>query len=165
MDGWPDEKWLDTRNGGVRALMKRRIKAAKAKGCDGVDPDNVDGYNNDTGFDMSEADGADYVRFLARAAHDEGLGYGLKNAGEIVGRVLDVSDWVVNEECVEWDECKLWQPFIRAGKPVFHVEYTEKEPAPREFLQKACTAEGRRGFSTVVKHLDLEAWTETCHAI
>lgn len=39
MDGWPDEKWIDTRNQGVRDLMKGRIEMAKKKGCDGVDPD------------------------------------------------------------------------------------------------------------------------------
>lgn len=39
MDGWPDEKWVDTRNQGVRDLMRKRIQEAKEKGCDGVDPD------------------------------------------------------------------------------------------------------------------------------
>jgi hypothetical protein len=28
----------------VRDIMKRRIKMAKEKSCDGIDPDNVDGY-------------------------------------------------------------------------------------------------------------------------
>lgn len=39
MDGWEHEKWIDTRNAGVRNIMKARIQAAKEKGCDGIDPD------------------------------------------------------------------------------------------------------------------------------
>lgn len=39
MSGWPQEKWVDTRNAGIRDLMRRRIQQAKDKGCDGVDPD------------------------------------------------------------------------------------------------------------------------------
>lgn len=44
MDGWPDERWLDTRSSNVRKIMKLRIALAASKGCDAIDPDNVDGY-------------------------------------------------------------------------------------------------------------------------
>lgn len=44
MDGWPDEKWLDIRTSNVRRIMAARIALAAQKGCDGIDPDNVDGY-------------------------------------------------------------------------------------------------------------------------
>jgi hypothetical protein len=44
LDGWPGEKWLDLGSGNVRGIMEKRIKMASEKGCDGVDPDNVDGY-------------------------------------------------------------------------------------------------------------------------
>jgi hypothetical protein len=44
MDGWPDERWVDTRSSNVRKIMKRRIALAASKGCDAIDPDNVDGY-------------------------------------------------------------------------------------------------------------------------
>jgi hypothetical protein len=43
MDGWP-EWWLDTESANVRKIMKARIETAAAKGCDAVDPDNMDGY-------------------------------------------------------------------------------------------------------------------------
>lgn len=29
----------------------------------------------------------------------------------------------VNEQCVEYNECEKYAPFIAQGKPVFHVEY------------------------------------------
>lgn len=45
MDDW-DEYWLDLHSESCKAnvhnVMTSRIKAAKAKGCDGMDPDNVD---------------------------------------------------------------------------------------------------------------------------
>jgi len=44
LDEWPGEKWLKLGSENVRAIMKTRIEMAKEKGCDGVDPDNVDGY-------------------------------------------------------------------------------------------------------------------------
>jgi hypothetical protein len=44
LDGWPGEKWLKLSSSNVRAIMKKRIELAGRKGCDGVDPDNIDGY-------------------------------------------------------------------------------------------------------------------------
>lgn len=44
LDHWPGEKWLKLGSPNVRNIMKQRINLAKEKGCDGVDPDNVDGY-------------------------------------------------------------------------------------------------------------------------
>jgi hypothetical protein len=44
VDDWPGERWLNLSSQNVRDIMKERIKVAKEKGCDGVDPDNVDGY-------------------------------------------------------------------------------------------------------------------------
>lgn len=44
LDGWEDEKWLKLSSSNVRAIMKKRIQLAASKGCDAIDPDNVDGY-------------------------------------------------------------------------------------------------------------------------
>lgn len=44
LDDWPGEKWLRLSSQNVRAIMKKRVEMAKEKGCDGLDPDNVDGY-------------------------------------------------------------------------------------------------------------------------
>lgn len=48
MEGWEDERWLDLRSENVRGIMAKRMKLASDKGCDGVDPDNVDGYVRST---------------------------------------------------------------------------------------------------------------------
>ena len=44
LDGWPDERWLRLGSANVRRIMRGRVELAGRKGCDGVDPDNVDGY-------------------------------------------------------------------------------------------------------------------------
>lgn len=44
LDGWPGERWLKLGSDNVRRIMKARVELAGQKGCDGVDPDNVDGY-------------------------------------------------------------------------------------------------------------------------
>lgn len=64
--------------------MTARTELAASKGYDGVDPDNVDGYDNDTGLSLAQADAIDYLNFLANAAHSRALFIGLNNAGEIV---------------------------------------------------------------------------------
>jgi len=49
------------------------------------------------------------------------MAIGLKNAGEIVQQILPQMEWQVNEQCVEYDECDTFTPFITAGKTVFHI--------------------------------------------
>lgn len=44
LDGWPNERWLNLSSANVRSIMRDRIKLAWSKGCDAIDPDNVDGY-------------------------------------------------------------------------------------------------------------------------
>lgn len=44
LDGWPGERWLDLSSNNVREIMTERIALAASKKCDGIDPDNVDGY-------------------------------------------------------------------------------------------------------------------------
>jgi hypothetical protein len=42
--GWPGEKWLNLNSKNVRKIVEARLKIAENKGCDAVDPDNVDAY-------------------------------------------------------------------------------------------------------------------------
>ena len=47
--------------------MLQRLELAKRKGCDGVEPDNVDGHedDNDTGFGFGFNDQLVYNKWLA----------------------------------------------------------------------------------------------------
>jgi hypothetical protein len=44
LSGWPGERWLNTQSQSVRDIMTERIRLAAEKGCDAVDPDNIDGF-------------------------------------------------------------------------------------------------------------------------
>ncbi|WP_437901065.1 endo alpha-1,4 polygalactosaminidase [Sorangium sp. So ce124] len=157
LDGWPGERWLDTRNAGVRNVMKARLDLAVQKRCDGVEPDNVDGYTNSPGFPLTAATQLDYNRFLAAEAHARGLSIGLKNDLDQVKDLVGSFDWALNEECHEYGECEMLTPFIRAGKAVFHAEYVDASKA-----NAVCSATKPLGLSTLIKKLDLDAWRVAC---
>jgi len=169
MDGWP-EYWIDTRSSNVRKIMIARIDAAKAKGCDGIDPDNVDGYQNDSGFPLTMATAIDYMKFLADAAHNRGMSIGLKNSHDIVNQTLAYMDWQVNEECEQYfieesetqTECVKLKPYLAANKPVFHIEYPDGAPGNVDPAVKKAICENPdvKGFSTLLKDMDLTAWVD-----
>ena len=156
LEDWPDERWLDIRRLDLLApIMEARLDLAVRKGCDGVEPDNVDGYQNDTGFPLSYEDQLRYNIFLARKAHQRGLSVGLKNDLDQIPSLLSYFDWALNEECFSYQECDKLLPFVQAGKAVFGVEY---ELEPEEF----CPEANALGFSFMKKHWDLDAWRIAC---
>lgn len=160
--GWPGENWLDVRSANVRSVMKKRLDLAMQKKCDGVEPDNVDGYANDSGFPLTEADQLDYNQFLAAEAHARGLSVGLKNALELVPKLLPHFDWALNEECLSYKECALLAPFIQAQKAVFHVEYVDQSSQGAAKKTAVCGQSSITGFSTLIKTWDLDAWRLSC---
>jgi hypothetical protein len=161
LENWPDERWLDVRSANVRRVTEQRLDLALAKGCDAVEPDNVDAYDNNNGFDLTEADQLDFNRFLAEAAHARGLSVGLKNALGLVEALEPSFDWALNEECVAYEECEALAPFIDAGKAVFHVEYVDDEDG-EALHDEACADPTIAGFSTLTKTPDLEVWRLAC---
>ncbi|HEV8325737.1 MAG TPA: endo alpha-1,4 polygalactosaminidase [Myxococcota bacterium] len=160
--GWPGETWLDTRSANVRAVMRARLDMAGKKGCDGVEPDNVDGYANDSGFPLTAADQLDYDRFLATEAHARALSAGLKNATDLVPDLEPDFDWALNEECLAFAECATEAPFLAAGKAVFHVEYVNDCAGGPALASSVCGDPTAAGFSTLVKTWDLDAWRLAC---
>jgi len=155
LDGWPGERWLDTRAAGVRTVMRARLDLAVAKKCDAVDPDNVDGYTNAPGFPLTAATQLDYDRFLATEAHARGLAVGLKNDLAQVASLVDDFDFAVNEQCQAYDECDLLAPFTARAKAVFGIEYSGS-------TNTVCAAANAANFDTDLKMLDLGAWRIAC---
>ncbi len=150
MQGWNDEKWLDVGHFSVFApVMQKRLDLAVTKKCDGVDPDNMDGYQNKTGFKLTYNDQLQYAKWIAKEAHARGLAVGLKNnIDQIADLVMDF-DFAVNEQCFQYKECDKLLPFIKQNKPVFGVEYQLK---PQKFCSKALAAQ----FSTLKMELALK---------
>lgn len=164
LDGWPGERYLDHRDATVRAIIRARFELAVERGCDGVEPDNVDTWDADSGFDLTRDDQLDFNRFLAETAHELGLSVGLKNAPDLVDELVDVFDWSLVEECVRYDECDAYRPFIDAGKAVLHAEYLDDACDDASAIATLCDDPQRDGFSTLVKQWDLLAWGVTCDA-
>lgn len=158
LDGWPDEKWLDIRQiGTLSPTMTARLDLAVSKKCDGVEPDNVDGYANDSGFPLTGADQLAYNRWLAQEAHARGLSIGLKNDLDQIPDLVADFDWALNEQCFEYNECAALLPFVQAGKAVFGVEYSGD---PAAF----CPQANQMGFSWLKKKLELDASGTDCLA-
>ncbi|MFQ5490583.1 MAG: endo alpha-1,4 polygalactosaminidase [Phycisphaerae bacterium] len=156
LDDFADERWLDIRSAGVQAIMLDRLDLAVAKGCDGVEPDNVTGFENDSGFDLTATDQLAFNRFIANAAHQRGLSVGLKNDLEQIAQLLDYFDFAVNEQCHEFDECEVYDALIGAAKPVFNAEYADRfvdEPAVRDAM---CADARGQGLRTLVLPIDLD---------
>ncbi|MEC8082079.1 MAG: endo alpha-1,4 polygalactosaminidase [Pseudomonadota bacterium] len=148
LDDWAGERWLDIRDKQVWRTMQNRIKLAAKKGCEGIEPDNVDGYQNDSGFPLTAQDQITFNRFLAQSAHILKLSIGLKNSLGIVPELVDDFDFAVNEQCLEFQECDLLMPFIRQNKAVFHAEY--------QASNYLCQPAKSMGFSTLLLPLALD---------
>jgi endo-alpha-1,4-polygalactosaminidase (GH114 family) len=169
LDGWPGERWLKLSSPNVQSIMKDRIQLAYNKSCDGIDPDNVDGYQNTNGLDLTPQDAIDFISYLSNVSVPLNLTMGLKNAGDIIPAVIPIVHFSVNEQCVENKECETFAAFIKAGKPVFHIEYPDKagQELKANMVEKFCgeegdDGEGSVGFSTVLKKMDLDGWVEYC---
>ncbi len=161
LDGWEDERWLDVTHPDAFELARRRLDLAVERGCDGVEPDNVDGYVNRTGFPLTGAEQLQFDRFLADEAHTRGLSVGLKNDVDQLKDLEPWFDWALNEECVAYDECGRYGPFEDADKAVFHTEYVDEVSEAQELLDEVCRARPK-GFGTLVKTWDLGAEWFAC---
>jgi hypothetical protein len=155
-NGWPGEQWLDVRRIDVLGpIMTARLDLCRQQGYDGVEPDNIDGYTNDSGFPLSYQDQLAYNQFIAQQAHARGLAIGLKNDLDQIPDLLSSFDFALDEQCFQYHECAALLPFVQAGKPVFEVEY---ELEPRQF----CGQANAMNFNALKKALSLDAPRSAC---
>jgi hypothetical protein len=162
LDGWPGERWLDIRKiNRLRPIMEARMDRCAEKGFDGIEFDNVDGYQNSSGFPLKKSHQIAYNEMLASSAKARGLAPGLKNALGIVDQLVDDYAFAINEQCLQYNECDRLVPFIEANKAVFHIEYKRDDrgdlrryQTPRRFQHAAeapgsrCIPRGMCGMST-----------------
>ncbi|MEU9303563.1 endo alpha-1,4 polygalactosaminidase [Streptomyces sp. NPDC048269] len=155
-NGWDGERWLDIRRTAeLEPLMAKRFDMCRDKGFDAVEPDNMDGYENTSGFPLTAEDQLRYNRLIAKLAHDRGLAVGLKNDLDQIPQLVGEFDFAVNEQCAQYGECERLTPFIEAGKAVFHVEY--ELPASR-----FCERSRALKLSSLQKREDLGRWRKAC---
>ena len=150
-EGFPDERWLDvSRYRQFRKPLEARIALCARKGFDAVEPDNLAGFENDTGFAITRADQLRFNRWIARQVHRRGMAVALKNDPEQAARLVGSFDFAIVEECFQYDECGRFVPFVSAGKAVFEAEY---ELSTDGFCDRAEAL----GFSAIRKSYDLFA--------
>ncbi|OWZ20284.1 Endoglucanase [Phytophthora megakarya] len=152
---WAGENWVDIRSTKLRSILTDRMKFAKAKGCDGVDPDNVDGAFNKNGFNLTASDQLDFNKFLATTAHSLNLTVGLKNDLNQIDDLVSYFDFSINEQCVHYDECDLLVPFIKANKPVFGIEYSGNKST-------VCAVANSLDFDTLFMNVSLQGGRYSC---
>lgn len=107
------------------------------------------------------------MKFLHKEAASHNMSIGLKNAGDIIDDVISFVDFSVNEQCVKYKECKTFSKFIKAGKPVFNIEYPDDAPKiTKEEADNICSrkgdSEGAEDFTTVMKTMDLDGFVRYC---
>jgi hypothetical protein len=154
---FPDERWLDVRRIDVLApVIEARLDRCAARGFEGVELDNVDAYANDSGFDLTAEDQLAFDRWLAEESRARGLSPGLKGTAALAGQLVDDFDWVLVEQCIQYDECEAFQPFVGAGKAVFVVEYEGSE-------EDVCgAAAGLEGMTVVRADYTLDGPVDPC---
>jgi len=155
LEGFPNENWLDIREiETLRPLIVARLQLAVDDGYDGVDPDNMDGYQNSSGFNLQSSDQIAFNQMVAEEAHSLGLSCGLKNTVGLIPQLVDDFDFAVNEEAFRYNEESSLAAFISAGKPVFNVEYRSQDID--------CDLAQTMQIYQVLKTLDLDSTRTPC---
>ena len=150
-EGFPDERWLDIRRiDKLARALRGRFEICRRKGFDAVEPDNVNGFTNDTGFPLTARDQLRFNRWVAREVHKRGMSVALKNDPEQARKLVGSFDFAVVEQCFQYRECGRFSPFVAAGKAVFVAEY-EIEPAAY------CERAAALGLSAIRKAYELRA--------
>lgn len=157
---WEGERYLDIRRQDLLLpIMEKRFAVCRDAGFDGIDPDNIDAFSNDSGFDLAPTDTVAYVAALADLAHGMDLIIGQKNAPELSGALASTLDFVVTESCWRYDFCDAFKDYTAAGKPIYAIEYTDAQPD----FAAACTEARAQGISMILKDRELSgAVYESC---
>jgi hypothetical protein len=139
-NGWPGERWLDIRQLSIiEPIMTARFRMCREKGFDAVEPDNIEGYANKTGFPITAQQQLAYNEWVAQEVHSLGMAVLQKNDGEQSVELEPYFDGALSEQCNQYRECADFQPYLSAGKPVLNAEY---HLAPKRF----CAADEAAGI-------------------
>jgi len=143
-NGWAGERWLDTDPSGpdytmLQKIMTARFEMCEHNGFDAVEPDNLDGLLNDTGFNITTAEGDQYAVWVAEEIHSLGMSVAQKNF-ETQSSVLEpYFDFVIEEQCFQYGDCTELAPYYDSSKAVLEVEYSSGGITLADF-DTACTS-------------------------
>jgi hypothetical protein len=127
-NGWPGERWLDIRQLSVlEPIMAARFQMCREKGFDAVEPDNIEGYANKTGFPLTAAEQLTYNEWVADEVHSLGMAVLQKNDSEQTPELMPYFDGALSEQCNQYKECASFEPYLAAGEPVLDAEYPPED--------------------------------------
>lgn len=153
-NGWPGERWLDIRQLSIlEPIMTARFEMCRRKGLDAVEPDNMDGYENDTGFPLTAGDQLTYDRWIAHEVHSLGMAVFQKNDPDQAATLEADFDGVLDEQCNQYAECSSYRPYLRAGKPVLNAEYKSS------LYPRFCSADDAAGIMGALYNVNLDGST------
>lgn len=159
---WPDERFLNIRDiEKLKPFIRSRFDMIKAKGFDGIEPDNIDIYAEETVFNLSLEDTRLFCDYIIEEAHNRGLCIGQKNTEELVPFMYTTFDWALTEDAFHQNIQDRYSPYISAAKPVFCAEYTD-EMNTTDFNALVCAKARQLHYFAFLKHRDLTQWTYEC---
>jgi hypothetical protein len=161
---WPGSFWLDIRRRAeLLPIMRARFQTCKDKGFDAIEPDEIDGYANTTGFTLTYDDQLAYNRAIADLAHSMGLSIGQKGDIDQVKDLWTSFDWTLNEQCYEFSECQaLSTYYVANGKAVFEVEYDDPFSGHHADPATFCPQANAANFNSMKMPLDLDGGRWPC---
>ncbi|MEE9345148.1 MAG: endo alpha-1,4 polygalactosaminidase [Methylococcales bacterium] len=106
LQGKTGEQWLDISDlDSLAPIMRARMETAISKGCDAVQPVNINGYINDTGFQLTTDQQFVYNLFLSNEANQRGLSIGLNIDHPQIDSLKPFFDWRLNQQCFGYKAC------------------------------------------------------------
>lgn len=156
---WDGEKWVDITSESIKPIIEARLDMLQAKGFDGIEPDNMDVYEAESGFSISQSDAVSFYLWLADQAHSRGLSIGQKNVPELTSQLVKTYDWVLSEDAFAqgWEE--EVKAYITNGKAVFATEYTDELVD----FSGACARAATLNYDLILKDRDLTSATQRCN--
>ncbi|MBC7450818.1 MAG: endo alpha-1,4 polygalactosaminidase [Cytophagales bacterium] len=159
---WPDERFLNIREiEKLKPFIQSRFDMIKQKGFDGIEPDNIDGYGESNGFDLTLEDTRAFCEWIIEEAHSRNLSIGQKNTEELVPFLYRKFDWALTEDVFNQNNQDDYSFYISSAKPVFSAEYTDVMSIS-EFDSFVCAKATQINYFAFLKHRDLTKWTYGC---
>jgi hypothetical protein len=125
VEGFTSESWLDIRQTSIlEPIMAARFQVCRSKSFDAVEPDNMDGWENKSGFPLTAAQSNAYDGWVAATVHADGMAVFQKNDGEQTATLRSHFDGALTEQCNQFGECSNYKPYLAEGKPVLNAEYS-----------------------------------------
>jgi hypothetical protein len=134
----------------IRKMTQARTDRVAANGFDSVEFDVINNYQNKSGFTISYQTQEDFDVSLTKIAHSDGLSVPLKsNNGQAQDAIVVSSfDFVIDEQCNQYNFCNSYTGFQGANKSIFNVEY-------KLSTGKFCAGDNSMNFNGILKGVQL----------